>query len=441
MESLLFHRGSELKKWAVLTISDRFVHDALRQQVAHIVDQFRIALLKVGINAAPAGSRDVLVIRNDDDPGISAKIGLISKDYPLLLVVLMKDSPPLYKHIKHLGDVKFGIHTACVVWPKFRKDDQQYYANVALKMNLKLGGTNQVVVDRNGIIGEDKTMIVGIDVTHPSPGSVTNSPSVAALVANVDGLLGQWPATLGIQQSRQEMVADLGAMLKSRLSLWQVKHGKSYPDNILVYRDGVSEGQYASVLKDELPLLRTACTELYPADLTRRRIPRVTIVIVGKRHQTRFYPTDGKKAARNNANPKPGTVVDRGVTEARSWDFFMQAHDSIQGTARPAHYYVVLDEIFRNRFAQNAANELEKLTHQLCYSQGRATKAVSYCMPAYYAHLVCNRARCYLMRLYDPFAASETSSAPRKGEPGNPPDAQMADITVHPRLKDSMFYV
>jgi eukaryotic translation initiation factor 2C len=92
------------------------------------------------------------------------------------------------------------------------------------------------------------------------------------------------------------------------------------------------------VLEEELPEIRSACVGLYPASLAKQGIPRISIIIVGKRHHTRFYPTKVEEA--DNSNPQNGTVVDRGVTEARNWDFFMQAHKAIQGTARPAHYYV-----------------------------------------------------------------------------------------------------
>ena len=62
--------------------------------------------------------------------------------------------------------------------------------------------------------------------------------------------------------------------------------------------------------------------------------------------------------------------------------------------AKPAHYIVILDEIRDNKVL--GANQLEKITHNLCYLYGRATKAVSICPPAYYAHLICLRARCYI---------------------------------------------
>ena len=44
------------------------------------------------------------------------------------------------------------------------------------------------------------------------------------------------------------------------------------------------------------------------------------------------------------------------------------------------------------------ADELEKTTHNLSYLYERATKAVSYCPPAYYADRLCERGRCYLAK-------------------------------------------
>lgn len=124
---------------------------------------------------------------------------------------------------------------------------------------------------------------------------------------------------------------------------------------------------------------------MYPASDQKKGLPRFTIVIVGKRHHARFYPTQQAHADRSS-NSQPGTVVDRGVTEARNWDFFLQSHAAIQSTARPAHYFVVLDEIFRSRYAksipqgfENVADVLEDLTQSMCYTFGRATRAVSIC--------------------------------------------------------------
>ena len=49
------------------------------------------------------------------------------------------------------------------------------------------------------------TMVVGIDVTHPGPGSVQHTPSIAAVVASCDADFGQYPASMEIQKSKKEV--------------------------------------------------------------------------------------------------------------------------------------------------------------------------------------------------------------------------------------------
>jgi hypothetical protein len=50
-----------------------------------------------------------------------------------------------------------------------------------------------------------KTMMVGIDVTHPGPGSREGSPSIAAVVASTDDNFVQFPASLEIQKGKKEV--------------------------------------------------------------------------------------------------------------------------------------------------------------------------------------------------------------------------------------------
>ena len=96
---------------------------------------------------------------------------------------------------------------------------------------------------------------------------------------------------------------------------------------------GVSEGQYQSVLEDEFSQILKACEKIQQKYKTPR--PKINLIIVGKRHHTRFYPTEEKSAdmiSRVKGNPPNGTVVDRGVTMERGHDFFLQAHVALQGT-------------------------------------------------------------------------------------------------------------
>jgi len=235
---------------------------------------------------------------------------------------------------------------------------------------------------------KNKTMMVGIDVTHPGPGSREGTPSIAALVASVDDAFVQFPATLRIQASKQEMLGELDNMLLERLLVYEKKN-KTLPQRIFVFRDGVSEGQFDTVLKDELPQILDAFKKLDTKARKKKYRPQLSIVICGKRHHSRFFPTNSANADRNG-NTRPGTVVDKGVTAVFDFDFYLQAHAGLQGTVKATHYTVVYDE---NLFT---ADEIQQGTNDVSYLYARATKAVSLIPPAYYADLACERGRCYL---------------------------------------------
>ncbi|KZL66534.1 rna interference and gene silencing protein, partial [Colletotrichum incanum] len=449
MADMQFNTAGNLKKWSYVLLSLPGYRDAFdAASLAAVIQSFGSALKATGLMVSPPLQGRRLSLNSSDDAQLDQLLEKAALSLDLLLIVLPDTNTPLYNRVKHCGDFKYGIHTICVVGHKLAKQtgQDQYFANVALKVNLKLGGNNQLIDSSQlGLVSEDKTMVVGIDVTHPSPDSSRRAPSIAGMVASVDRWLGQWPAILRIQsEARQEMVSSLTDMLKSRLQLWKdIGKHRELPENILVYRDGVSEGQYQMVIDKGVPLLRKACEEMYqPAD-QKKGLPHFTVVIVGKRHHTRFYPTREADADRSS-NPKPGTIVDRGVTEARNWDFFLQAHATIQGTARPAHYFVVLDEIFRNRYKripppfQNVADLLEDLTQSMCYIYGRATKAVSICTPAYYADILCERARCYLSGVFD--TSTDSAASSMAGSTQGPPVGN-EDVRTHPKLSNSMFYI
>ena len=374
------------------------------------------------------------------------------KKIGFFLVVLPWKDITLYNSIKRYCDLIEGVHTVCVVGEgkgKFYERNSTYLANVALKFNSKLGGTNHILNEADmGIVSQGKTMVVGIDVIHPSPGS--EKASVASMVASIDKELAQWPVDLRVQVRKgQEMLDKVDQMLGSRLLLWH-SHYNAYPENILVYRDGVSESQYPQVLSEELEKMREESKKLYSR--AGQPLPRFTLIIVGKRHHTRFFPVGQNSARDDKGNPKNGLVVDRGITEARNWDFFLQSQAAIQGTARPAHYVVLWDEIFTNTLLETdhqaiqpdlqPTDRLERLTHSLCYLFSRAAKAVSIPAPVYYADIACERAGRYL-------ATTTTESESVKTDGTRMTDGQrekyrqdlQKKIAVHENLKDSMFYI
>lgn len=204
-------------------------------------------------------------------------------------------------------------------------------------------------------------------------------------------------------------------MVAELLSAYTKKNGKR-PERILFYRDGVSEGQFASALQYELPAIRKACSEVISS------IPRISFVVVQKRHHTRFKPAKEGEGVGKMQNIPPGTVVDTVVTHPRERDFFLCSHFGIQGTSRPARYVVLHDE------SRLELVTWQKLSYQLCHTYARCPRSVSIPTPVYYAHLAAFRAKEHIASTRVPRGAAY---APRYDEA----------VKVAEALRDVMYFV
>lgn len=131
---------------------------------------------------------------------------------------------------------------------------------------------------------------------------------------------------------------------------------KRFPDHILFYRDGVSESQYGMVHEEELPQIKRAVNKVAILwKLAERGLeynPKITLLVVGKRHHTRFFPKRSMAEDRNvtagdwktDHNIPAGLIIDHTVVTPHHCSFYLQSHDSPQGTAKTGHYVVITDE-------------------------------------------------------------------------------------------------
>jgi hypothetical protein len=198
-----------------------------------------------------------------------------------------------------------------------------------------------------------------------------------------------------LQAGGQEEIEDMYDMVKERLRAWSDNNKGRLPDHVLFYRDGKSESMFTACEQHEVAAVRRAHAHLC-TKLKQNGSMKVTFVIVGKRHHTRFYPTAAKDTVnvhqgKDNSNLQPGLYVDPVVTDPSRFNFYLQSHQAIQGTARSAHYHVLVDDIGFGK-----GKELPNITHALCYTFSRATKGVSYVAPCYITDRLCERGRVVL---------------------------------------------
>ena len=78
----------------------------------------------------------------------------------------------------------------------------------------------------------------------------------------INPVIFRYAATVRVQQHRQEIIQELCAMVKEHLVMFYKSTGGYKPHRIIIYRDGVSEGQFMHVLQHELTAIREACIKV-----------------------------------------------------------------------------------------------------------------------------------------------------------------------------------
>ncbi|KIN94493.1 hypothetical protein M404DRAFT_168168 [Pisolithus tinctorius Marx 270] len=179
-------------------------------------------------------------------------------------------------------------------------------------------------------------MIMGVDVGHPSPG-VMDQPSVASLVFSFDMDASRYEALTCIQRPRLEIIEDLGSMVKTAVNLFGSRN-KTPPQRLILFRDGLSEGEYAQAAEREIQAIKDAMDALWTERKVNRPKPLLTYIVVGKKNE-------GDKSG----NCPAGFVADKGVGNPMAQDFYLQSHGGLLGTSRPSHYIILEDENFGRR--------------------------------------------------------------------------------------------
>ncbi|XP_053125966.1 piwi-like protein 2 isoform X2 [Hemicordylus capensis] len=232
---------------------------------------------------------------------------------------------------------------------------------ILLQINCKLGGELWGVD-----IPLKQLMVVGMDVYHdPSRGK----RSVLGFVASVNQNLTKWYSRVVFQMPHQEIVDSLKVCLVSALQKFhEVNH--CLPEKIVVYRDGVSDGQVKTVRDYEIVQLQK-CFEAFE-----NYEPKMVVFVVQKKISANIYSA----TTDHFTTPSPGTVVDHTIT-SREWvDFYLIAHHARQGCGIPTHYICV-----RNT-ANLSPDHMQRLTFKLCHMYWNWPGTIRLPAPCKYAH-------------------------------------------------------
>jgi len=144
----------------------------------------------------------------------------------------------------------------------------------------------------------------------------------------------------------------------------------SLPDKILVFRDGVGDGQLNMVADYEVDQLRTCFSRFGEYS------PKLSFVVVQKRINTRIFLNKGRQME----NPPSGTVADHTITRREWYDFFLVSQHVRQGTVSPTHYIVVSDD------SGMKPDHMQRMAYKMTHMYYNWPGTVRVPAPCQYAH-------------------------------------------------------
>lgn len=280
----------------------------------------------------------------------------------LIMCVVQGNRADVYSAIKKKCCVDRAVPTQVIQAKNVTKPQAarlSIASKVAIQMCCKIGGAPWTVS-----IPLSDLMVVGFDVCHDT---ATRGTDQGAMVASLDKAMSRYYSTVTAHRSGEELSTNLAASIGSAVRKYREVNGR-LPGRIIIYRDGVGEGQIPYVATTELECIKVALNNLYNGQEM-----KMTFVIVTKRINTRIF-TDKRM------NAPPGSVVDDVITDPEKYDFFLVSQSVGQGTVSPTSYNVIYDTMGL------PAERLQRLTYKLCYLYFNWNGTVRVPAPCQYAH-------------------------------------------------------
>lgn len=285
---------------------------------------------------------------------------ILSKNTPdLVFCVVSNNRSDRYAAIKKKCCVDRPVPSQVILQKNLEGRNVMTIATkVAIQMNCKLGGAAwHIECPLKGL------MAIGFDICHDSN---TKGRDFLAMVATVDQTLTRYYSSITLYHNSEELVEQLCTSVCKAVQAYRA-HNKALPMYLVIYRDGVSDGQIPHVYENEVESLKKKLEEVYYGPNF-----KMIFIIVSKRVNVRLFQL-------NKSNPEIGTIVDDVITSPFKYDFFLVSQSVRQGTVSPTSYNIISDNTGLN------ADIIQNVTYKLTHMYYNCSSTVRVPAPCHYA--------------------------------------------------------
>jgi len=280
----------------------------------------------------------------------------------LVMIIIPSKTGEHYAAVKNICCVESAVPSQVITSSVLAKPKglMSVATKVVVQMNCKMGGEPWAVD-----IPMKNTMVLGYDTYHDS---LHKDKSAGALVASLNKNFTRFISSAHIHDRMSEMTDHMVPAVTKALRKYIEVNGQA-PERVIMYRDGVGDGQISYVLDHEVAAIEQ-CFKMQ-----RLEGVKFTYVIVSKRINTKFFAMNGKPG-----NVNSGTIVDDVVTQPERYDFFLVSQSVTQGTVNPTSYNIVKDT------SGLKPEHMQRLTYKLTHLYYNWPGTVRVPAPCQYAH-------------------------------------------------------
>jgi len=277
----------------------------------------------------------------------------------MIVLILRNQDKTTYDHFKKETCLNMGVPSQCLLLKHFRnpKGLLSVITKIAIQMQVKVGGVGWSI----RFPPAKPFMIVGMDTYHDSS---VRGMSCVATVASLNNDFSQYTWATSMVQARQETNTVIRQQFEHLIRRFIAVNNEP-PERIIIFRDGVGEGQVSHIMDFEFSQIQQAIQEKSPQAQT-------CFMTINKRIEARLYDQD--------RNPPAGTVVDQVCTYAGQKDFYLVPLESRQGAVAPIHYKIHYNSV------KLKVDNFQYIVYMLCFLYANWPGAIKVPAPCQYAH-------------------------------------------------------
>ena len=253
-----------------------------------------------------------------------------------------------------------------------------------IQFEAKVGGTPWAM-DRMPFT-KTPSMVIGIDIFGKikSPGIC-----VTALISTVDRHFSRYHTQSGFIEDEASFLKEIGKMFKKAVLNFASVNRKTFPNNIIVYREGVSQGMRKKTKETEVKAMQDAISQIKEEKkIEDNKKLNLIFVTVSKSNGTKFFGRGGGRYDSGGiGNPVAGSYVYKDVCKDVN-EFFLVSQRPGKGLSSPSNYYILHNDVSDKKIVdeKEVRHMIATLSFKLCYLYFNTVGSIKIPAPIHYAH-------------------------------------------------------